>query len=164
MRRGIITLVIGLAAALVAYCCVYALATATPRGLLHSSLPELAWLKQEFNLTDKEYSRILALHASYLGKCKERCLQIDQLSDRLSKALLETREMSPEIENVLKERAQMRALCQTEMLRHFFEVGRTMPPDQGSRYLAWVRKNTCLREQPMDHGDGRDASPGNSVH
>jgi hypothetical protein len=39
------------------------------------------------------------------------------------------------------------------MLKHFFEVSRTMPPEQGKRYLAWVRENTCLRgEQAMDHG------------
>lgn len=27
-----------------------------------------------------------------------------------------------------------------------------MPPEQGRRYLAWARDNTCLSEQAMDHG------------
>ena len=164
MRRGILTIMMGLAAALVAYCCVYALGTATPRRMMRSGLPELAWLRQEFNLTQEEYSRVTQLHANYLGKCRERCMQIEKLGVRLSKALTETREVTQEIESILQERAQTRALCQVEMLRHFFEVSRTMPPDQGDRYLVWVRENTCLREQPMDHGDGPSAAAVPPVH
>jgi hypothetical protein len=44
----------------------------------------------------------------------------------------------------------MRADCQAEMLKHFFEVSRAMPADQGKRYLAWVQAQTCLHEQTMN--------------
>jgi hypothetical protein len=43
------------------------------------------------------------------------------------------------------------------MVKHFFEVSRSMPSEQGKRYLEWVRVNTCLREQEMNHGTHRHA-------
>jgi hypothetical protein len=47
-------------------------------------------------------------------------------------------------------RAQMRAECETEMLRHFLEVSRTMPVEQGKRYLAWVEQQTLLKGEAME--------------
>ena len=87
----------------------------------------------------------------------ERCRRIDELNDKLSNTLATATQVTPEVEKLLGERAQMRASCQTDMLKHFFEVSRTMPPEQGKRYLAWVRENTCLREQAMDHGPDNHA-------
>jgi hypothetical protein len=138
--------------AAVAYACVYFAGTTRSRELLHSPQPELAWLKHEFNLSDAEFSRISQLHAGYLPQCMERCRRIELLNGSLSNALASATQVTPEIEKLLNERAQMRATCQAEMLKHFFEVSRTMPPEQGKRYLAWVQENTCLREPVMDHG------------
>jgi hypothetical protein len=161
MRRGMIILLLGLAGAALAYCCVYLAGTATPRALMQSAQPELAWLKHEFNLSDPEFARIARLHAGYLPRCEERCRRIEQLNGTLSRAIATAPEVTPEIQNLLGERAQVRALCQAEMLKHFLEVSRSMPPEQGRRYLAWVRENTCLREQAM-HGDAgsHSAAPG----
>ncbi|MBI3415271.1 MAG: hypothetical protein HY043_08120 [Verrucomicrobia bacterium] len=152
MRRGILILALGVVGAAVAYCCFYLMGTATPRALMRSAQPELAWLKHEFNLGDAEFTRISQLHAGYLPQCMERCRHIEQLNSKLSNALATATQVTPEIEKILNERAQIRATCQAEMLKHFFEVSRTMPAEQGKRYLAWVRENTCLREQAMDHG------------
>ena len=152
MRRGILVLAVGVVGAALAYGCVYLVGTATPRALLRSTQPELAWLKHEFNLSDAEFTRISQLHTGYLPQCMERCRRIDELNDKLSNTLASATQVTPEIEKLLNERAQMRATCQAEMLKHFFEVSRTMPPEQGKRYLAWARDNTCLREQAMDHG------------
>jgi hypothetical protein len=152
MKRGIFILALGLVVAALAYCCVYLMGTATPRALMRSAQPELAWLKHEFNLGDAEFKRISELHAGYLPQCKERCKRIDELNDTLFNTLASATQVTPELEKLLSERAQIRATCQAEMLKHFFEVSRTMPPEQGKRYLVWVRNNTCLREQAMDHG------------
>ena len=158
MRRGLLILALGLVGAALAYCCVYLMGTTTPRALMRSAQPELAWLKHEFNLGDTEFTRISQLHAGYLPQCKERCQRIDEMNDKLSKTLASATQVTPEIEKLLSERAQMRATCQSEMLKHFFEVSRTMPPEQGQRYLAWVRNNTCLREQAMDHDTDNHAA------
>lgn len=152
MKRGLLILVLGLAACWAAFCCVYRMGTATPRALLQSPQPELAWLKHEFKLNDAEFQRIAALHAGYQPQCRARCEQIDKLNDRLSSVLTDAAHLTPEIEKLLGERAQMRSACQAEMLKHFFEVSRAMPPEQGRRYLAWAREHTCLSEAGMNHG------------
>jgi hypothetical protein len=158
MKRGSLILVLGGVGAVAAFCCVYLIATATPRALMQSPQPELAWLKHEFNLSGAEFERICELHAGYLPQCTERCRRIDELNDKLSTTLANATQVTPEIEKLLSERAQMRANCQAEMLKHFFEVSRTMRAEQGKRYLAWARDNTCLREQAMDHGMNKHAA------
>jgi hypothetical protein len=151
MRRGILILVAGLVAGVLAFCCSYRLGTAKPRALLRSAQPELAWLKHEFNLSDAEFRRVSELHTGYLPQCKDRCRRIEELNDKLSRLLGKATQMTPELEQALNERAQIRALCQAEMLKHFFAVSHTMPPEQGQRYLVWVRANTCLTEKLMSH-------------
>src|SRR4029434_8395152 len=117
MRRGLLILALGLVGAALAYCCVYLMGTATPRALMQSAQPELAWLKQTLNLGDAQFTRISQLHARYLPQCKERCQRIDELNDTLSTTLASATQVTPEVEKLLSERAQIRASCQTEMLK-----------------------------------------------
>ena len=164
MRKGILILSLGMTGAIIAYCCFYRMGTATPRELLRSQQPELAWLKHEFNLSDQEFARILELHAAYLPQCKARCMRIEELNDKLTKAISATPQLTPEIEKLLAERGQTRTDCQTEMLKHFFEVSRTMPPEQGKRYLIWVQEQTGLHEQTMNHGEAAHGEMGATDH
>ena len=152
MKRGLLILALGVVGAFVAYCCVYLMGTAKPRAMMQSPQPELAWLKHEFNLGDAEFKRISELHAGYLPQCMERCRHIDELNDKLSNTLASATQVTPEIEKLLNDRAQMRATCQAEMLKHFFEVSRTMPPEQGKRYLDWVQSQTLKPSKMMPGG------------
>ena len=152
MRRGLLILGAGLLAAVLAYGGFYFAGTTGSRTLLHSSQPELAWLKQEFKLSDAEFARITQLHEAYLPQCNERCRRINALNARLEQALVQASGVTTEVEKLLKERAAERADCQAAMLKHFFEVSRAMPPEQGKLYLAWVEDQTCIREQTMNHG------------
>jgi hypothetical protein len=158
MRRGFTILAVGFVGALLAYGCLYLLGTATPRAWLRSNQPELTWLKHEFNLSDSQFARISQLHEGYLPQCKERCRQIEELNHKLMMAIGATTQMTPEIEKLLTDRAGMRSACQAEMLKHFFEVSRAMPPEQGKRYLAWVQAQTCLHEQTMNHAEAGEAN------
>jgi hypothetical protein len=151
MKRGMLILAAGVVAAALAFGCFYFIGTATPRVLMRSEQPELAWLRHEFNLNDAEFKRVSELHADYLPQCMERCRRIDLLNTALSDAIDSAMQVTPEIEKVLRQRAEMRATCQSDMLKHFFEVSRTMSPEQGHRYLAWIRENTCVREETMVH-------------
>lgn len=165
MRRGVFILVGGLLGAAVAYCCVYLMATDTPRTLMRSDQPELAWLKHEFNLGDAEFARISQLHAGYLPRCEERCLHIEKVNTKLRDALVGSAQISPEVERLLQERAELRVTCQVEMLKHFFEISQSMPAEQGDRYLEWVIENTCLRDEVMDHhGSGNPAKSSIPAH
>jgi hypothetical protein len=146
MKGSILVLVGGLVLGLVAYAGVYHLGTANSCCLIESKTPELTWLKQEFHLSDAEFSRITELHEQYLSGCAERCRRIDLKNEELTRLLAATNNVSPEIQKALADAAQLRAQCQSQMLQHFYEVSRTMPPDQGKRYLAWVQSKTLLHD------------------
>ena len=151
MKRHFI-IIIGLAACLLAYGGVYFVATGPVRDLQNRPAPELAWLKKEFNLSDAEFKRISELHASYLPQCREMCARIDAKNGEI-RALLETStNVTDEVQSALNEAGQLRAKCHSQMLNHFFEVSRTMAPEQGKRYLAWVRSKTLHWNGGMDHG------------
>jgi hypothetical protein len=38
------------------------------------------------------------------------------------------------------------------MLKHFLDVSRAMPPEQGRRYLSWILDQTLLPEHRMAGG------------
>ncbi len=141
---------LGVMAAVASYYCLYLAGTTAPRSWLQGRQPELVWLKQEFKLSETEFSRAVQLHEAYLPECRERCQRIKAMNAELEQLLAKSSAVTPAVESALAERAKMRAECQTEMLKHFFEVSRTMSPEQGRRYLAWVREKTCLRDQMMN--------------
>lgn len=140
MKRGVLILLLGLFTTVAAFACVYLVCIAPTRSLQRSERPELAWLKEEFNLGDAEFKRISELHAAYLPECQERCRQIDAQDEQLRMLIATATNVTPEINSALSEAARLRAECQRMMLEHFFQVGQTMPPEQGSRYLAWVKE------------------------
>jgi hypothetical protein len=144
MPRTLLILVAGLAFAGLGYFGVYSAGTAAHCTMEKSQAPELAWLKQEFQLNDEEFNRISRLHEQYLAGCAERCRRIDLKNQELAQLLTATNTITPEIERLLSEAAQLRAECQKNMLQHFYEVSRTMPTDQGKRYLAWVQEQTIV--------------------
>jgi len=149
MKKTGVILLVGLALALAAYFGGYFAGTAKHRALLQSDAPTLAWLKEEFNLTDAEFQRISDLHDSYLPGCGERCLRIDAKNKELKALLAEKGTMTPEIERKLAEAAALRLECEKAMLNHFLAVSKAMPPEQGRRYLAWIEEQTFLPEHRM---------------
>jgi Heavy-metal resistance len=150
MKKGVFILVIGLVIAAAAYGCMYFGCTSFVRVLQHSDRPELAWLKDEFKLDDTEFKRVSELHAAYLPQCREMCRKIDAQNDQLQKLLVGVTNATSEIDKALAETAKLRSDCQGMMLRHFFQVSQTMPPDQGRRYLAWVKEKAFLPDYGMN--------------
>jgi hypothetical protein len=142
MKRALLIILSGLVLAAIAYTGVYRARTATSCCLLESQEPELAWLKAEFQLGDAEFQRVSRMHEEYLAGCAERCKKIDAKNAEAAALLAAANTITPEIEKALAEAALLRANCQTEMLRHFYQVSASMPPDQGKRYLAWVQGRT----------------------
>ena len=152
MKRGLLILIFGLLTAAVAYFCSYQVGISAARKLQKTDQPELAWLQQEFKLSDQEFKRISELHAAYLPHCAEMCRRIDEQNTKLRNLLAAADQMTGEIEAAIAESARLRGECQRDMLNHFFEVSRTMPPEQGKRYLAWVQERTLPATTGMnDH-------------
>ena len=150
MKRGLLILVFGLIAAAAAYGCIYFACTSSARSMQQSERPELAWLKDEFKMSDTEFKRVSELHAAYLPQCQEMCQKIDAQNEQLQKLLAGATNVTPEIEGALIEASRMRADCQAMMLRHFIQVSQTMPPEQGRRYLAWVKEKAFLPNYGMN--------------
>lgn len=146
MKRSILILIGGVLLGLLAYAGVYHVGTADSCCMVQSKAPELAWLKQEFHLTDAEFNRVSELHEQYLSGCAERCHQIDLKNQELTRLLAATNNVTPQIQQALADAAQLRAQCQSKMLQHFYEVSRSMPADQSKRYLDWVQSKTLLSD------------------
>lgn len=162
-RRAL--LITGVAACLAAYGGVYFASTTPLRALQNEPAPELAWLKNEFNLGDPEFKRICELHAAYLPKCREMCLKIDAKNAELRRLLENSTNVTADVQGALADAARLRAQCQAQMLDHFFEVSRTMPAGQGQRYLAWVRSKALQGNSAMEHGAAdRSAHTGHGNH
>jgi len=150
MRKGGLILLLGLVLGTGAFSGFYYLGTGPCRTLMRQPQPELAWLKKEFKLSDAEYDRIVRLHEAYLPQCAERCRTIEEQNRELGQLLAQSTNVTPQIQTLLKQRAETRATCETEMLKHFLAVSRTMPPEEGRHYLAWVEQQTLLQSQPME--------------
>ena len=140
MKKGLLILLAGLLLAVAGDAIVYRLGTRSARQLESSEQPELVWLQVEFHLSDAEFQRISSLHEAYLPQCAAMCQRIAAQTQALKSLLAATNQMTPEIEAAIAESARLRGECQRNMLRHFFEVSRTMPADAGKRYLAWVQE------------------------
>lgn len=150
MKKAGLILFVGLLLSAGAFAGFYYFGTASCRNMMGEQQPELAWLKHEFKLGDVEFARIVKLHEAYLPQCAQRCMRIAELNDKLEQLLSKASSVTPEIQSALAERAKMRADCEAEMLNHFLEVSRMMPPEQGRRYLQWVEQQTFLNGQAME--------------
>jgi len=164
MKRAWLTICGGLVLAVVAYLASYYAGTANTHSLEHIESPELAWLKEEFHLSNQEFARISQMHQTYLAGCAERCRLIDEKNAELKRLLTINQAVTPEIEQALVEAARLRAECQKQMLQHFYDVSRTMPPDQGKRYLAWVQAQTILPDTHSQMQGSGTSSESMHVH
>jgi hypothetical protein len=156
MRRSVTILAAGILAAIVAYAAIY-VSTASPvRASVGADAPELLWLKQEFKLKDADFQRICQLHAGYLPKCRELCSRIAAKNAQLRDSLAKTNTVTVEIELELADVARLRAECQRNMLEHFYQVSRAMPPEEGRRYLEWVQEQTIGAGGTQSNTTGHD--------
>jgi Spy/CpxP family protein refolding chaperone len=114
-----------------------------------NSHPELAWLKDQYHLTETQFAAVAQLHDAYRPKCAEMCRRIDEQNARVQRLLDATNTVTPEIKEALAEAARLRAECQSTMLQHYFETSRRMPPEQAERYLAWVQRETLTPGQML---------------
>jgi hypothetical protein len=126
----------------------YAVSRRVCQNCMSKSASDLDWLQQEFHLSGAEMVNIQKLHEGYLPKCAEMCAKIAAKKLELETAMNGSTNVSPAAQQKLAELAALRAQCQAQMLQHFTEVGQTMPPEQGRRYLAEMQRLTLgLHEQ-----------------
>jgi hypothetical protein len=121
---------------------------------------DLAWLRREFRLSEAELGAIRVLHAGYLPRCRDYCQRIGQRQGELRTLLESGGQAAQVIEAKLIAIGTLRAQCQAAMLQHFLEVSQAMPPGQGQRYLAEMRRLTLGFHERFEQGMAAEpASP-----
>ena len=160
MKRALLILLCGFGLSLLLGAGTYYWRTAPQRAMLCSEEPELAWLKQEFQLNDAQFAQVRDLHKAYMSQCAELCGRIAATNVLIRTEIATHTNVTPELEELLAAAAHLRTQCQQQLLDHFYQVSHRMPPQQGQRYLAWVQEQifTMPHEQsssttpPLEHG------------
>ena len=154
MKRGLAILAASILLAVAGFLISRFLSGAGPIGeaVPHEAgthLPELEWLRQEFNLSATEYERVSALHLGYLPTCELLCGKIAAARGKVRELILADRSVTPELEAALREEAALRAECQTAMLRHLYETAAALPPEKAGAYLeAMLPEVLAMASEP----------------
>jgi hypothetical protein len=114
------------------------------------SADDLSWLRDEFHLSDAEMARVRQLHEGYMPQCAKMCGLIAAKNTEVQTALGSGTNVTAEAQRKLTELGELRAQCQAQMLRHFIEVSQAMPPEQGRRYLAEMKKLTLGSHEQIE--------------
>ena len=115
-----------------------------------TSTDDLDWLRMEFHVSDADLARIRELHDGYLPKCSDNCTLIAAKKRELAQAVAAGTNTTATLERLRSEVAALRQKCQSEMLAHFEEVSRAMPPEQGQRYLAEMKRITMGAHEKVE--------------
>jgi len=121
---------------------------------------DLNWLRLEFHLSDTEMAHLREMHEGYLPQCGELCQKIAEAKRALAAIQTGATNLTSEIQAKQNELAALRAQCQSNMVAHFVAVSQAMPPEQGQRYLAEMKRLTLgtneLMEQSMSGDTGHE--------
>ncbi|NGO39292.1 hypothetical protein G4L39_07755 [Limisphaera ngatamarikiensis] len=121
---------------------------------------DLEWLRREFRLGREELARIRQLHEGYLPVCREWCARIAAKKAELEEELVRGGGFTPRAAELVRELAGLRAECQVAMLRHFDEVRRAMPPEQGRRYFEEMLRLTLTTHEATEQAMARQQHAG----
>jgi hypothetical protein len=150
MRKPTAILIAALMVATVVFCGAFYCAhyVCVQRGA--KSTDDLDWLRMEFKLSDTELARIRELHDGYLPKCSDNCILIAAKKRELNQAIAASTNNPATLDALRAEVATLRHKCQSEMLAHFEDVSRAMPPEQGQRYLAEMKRMTLGAHEQVE--------------
>lgn len=123
----------------------------------NSLLPELEWLKRELRLTDEQFTKVAAVHKTYLPTCEALCMKVMASHAKIRSLITAGREMTPELEEALKEHALLHVECQKAMLQHLNQTAALMAPDQATRY--WDALLPEVIGMPLEPGNRASAHP-----
>jgi hypothetical protein len=160
MRRSLFILMALLVASLAVGFTTYRLTRRVCANHLARGMDDLDWLRLEFRLDAAQMARVRQLHEGYLPRCREFCGRIEVKRRAIAAVLDGGANLTAGVEQQLAEVAALRAQCQAAMLQHFVEVSRVMPPAQGRRYLAEMRRLTLGSHEQVEHsmsGNAPDA-------
>jgi len=160
MRRPFLILVAALALGVAVFAGAFLCARFFCVQQVAQSTDDLDWLRMEFGLNNTELARVRELHDGYLPKCEINCAQIAAKKRALNQAIAAGTNAPATLDALRLEVTHWRTKCQDEMLAHFEDVSRAMPPQQGARYLAEMKRLTLGEHEQVEQsmsGTNHDA-------
>lgn len=139
MKRGLLVILMALAAALGGYAIYFHRATAAAQAMLAQPGGEMEWLRREFHLTDAQFARIREMHRAYAPKCGLMCARIADANARLDALIDASGAVTPEVAAALQESAAVQEECRRALLGHVYAVAAEMPPADGARYRRMMK-------------------------
>jgi hypothetical protein len=85
-----------------------------------------------------------------MPQCAKMCALIAAKEVEVQAALGNGTNVTTEAQKKLTELGELRAQCQAQMLQHFITVSQAMPPEQGQRYLAEMKKLTLGSHEEIE--------------
>jgi hypothetical protein len=150
MNRSLVILMGALALAAGVFAGSYFVSQRTCVATMTRSSDDLSWLRDEFHLSDAEMARVRQLHEGYMPQCAKMCALIAAKKGEVQAALGNGTNITVEVQKKLTELGELRAQCQAQMLQHFITVSQAMPPEQGQRYLAEMKKLTLGSHEEIE--------------
>jgi hypothetical protein len=138
MKRGLIVLVIAMAAGVAAFCWMHASKSAGHHTVMMDALPELAWVKSELKPDDAQFAKISELHTAYRPQCEAMCARITAAQDKVDALIRMNPDITPELDQAIRAHMQIEAECRRAMLQHIFQTAKTLDRDKAERYLKEV--------------------------
>jgi hypothetical protein len=139
MKRLAAILLLGLIAACVSFGVCYRLALAPTVEIASKSDAELEWLRSEFHLDATQFAAIQKLHHDHAPRCEQMYRRIRSVYERADHLMEASHQVTPELDQALKECSHLDDECRRESLRHAFAVAAHMSPKEGDRYLRLMR-------------------------
>ncbi len=152
-RRWMIPTLVGLVAVALVYLATLYITTRPARAMMSADMPQLHWLKQEFQLSDQAYQQAVAKYRTFDPQCQARCRELAAAQQQL-RSLIENRsEIDDEINAVLAHVEKLRHRGREATLAHMYDVAKCMEPNQAQRYQQMVILRIIL-EGRQPHIDG----------
>jgi len=128
------------------------------------STDDLDWLRLEFHLSEANLTKVRELHEGYLPICETNCRDIAAKKRALKRAMADGTNTTELLEQLQVEVSALRTKCQSEMLAHFEEVSLAMPPEQGQRYLAEMKRLTLGSHEQVEESMSGTSEHGHEHH
>lgn len=135
MKKGLLILVLALAAGTAAYVVARSHRQSEQNEVLLDVMPELTWLRRELKLSEAQFRQASELHAAYRPVCAEMCRNITVAHATLEALAQSGRGITPELATAIQNHARVHAECQEKMLEHLYQTAALFDEKQAARYL-----------------------------
>lgn len=96
---------------------------------------ELAWMREDLELSPEELRGIAELHEAFMPRCAALCERLEAARAEVDRLMVANRAVTPELVGALAHLASTEAACREATLAHIYAVAARMPPPQAEHYL-----------------------------